>query len=106
MAPCHLLSIHVSSTIHEGNIKRESAVAARSRHPEIINFSPKANSALIDSLAALLLTPPDDRRLPAFGDQGQGKNKEEEGTSKRKVLVEAEGEEGWTSLWEGVLSPQ
>lgn len=33
VAPCHLHSIHVPSTIHEGNIKGESAIATRSRNP-------------------------------------------------------------------------
>lgn len=58
-------SIHVPFTVHEGNITRESAIATRPRNPDIISFSPKANSALMDSLAALLLIPPDNRKLPS-----------------------------------------
>lgn len=78
-----------SSPTREGNTNRESAVA----DPETVSFCPKANRALINPLVALLLILLEDRRLPAFGLQGQGKNKAEEGSRKGKILGEAGGEE-------------
>lgn len=87
-APGHLHSVCLSPT-REGNANRESAVA----DPETVSFCPKANRALINPLVALLLILLEGRRLPAFGLQGQGKNKAEEGSRKGKIWGEAGGEE-------------
>lgn len=74
-APCHVPSAHVLSTIPEGTVKGESAIATRSRNPEIISSRPTANGGLLTPLAGLLLTPLDDGRLPAFPQSEGGTKK-------------------------------
>lgn len=46
--------------------------------------------SLINPLAALLQTPPEDRRLPAFWDSG-GQRRNKERGERGEVLAEAEG---------------
>ena len=91
VAPCHSHATRVPSTVREGDTEGESAIAASSRSADTIRLV-LTQTVLSGAPGALLLTPPDHRRLPGGWGRGRsGRNKEEEGASQREILMEAEG---------------